>query len=306
MPRKPPSVQGFDSLSEQVFVRDGDAEAVANAPAQTGPDVVVIYGWGDCLPQHVAKYADGYRAMFPRAKQVVILSPIAKALFTSREQKRGHMTPVVNHLFGSPDAGRGAGAAQSNDTILIHAMSNTGAINAAATFDVYFERFQSAMPHSLFVMDSTPGGADFTWDNLKRWSRAMALGTAKWFPWPFVATQSIFALFLTLNALQLWLRRRQNAGAWSGGAAKQEMFATKRARRLFMYSKDDDLIGWEDIVTFAHDSERLGYAVDTEEFHGSGHVGHMRMHPDQYWAAIRQSWARTKTTSLGFEKETAA
>ncbi|OAA36315.1 PaxU [Beauveria brongniartii RCEF 3172] len=305
MPRKSPSVQGFDSLSEQVFVRDGSTEVAANADAQTGPDVVVIYGWGDCLPQHVAKYADGYRAMFPRAKQVMVLSPIAKAMFTSREQRRGHMTPVVNHLFGSLDAGRGAGAAQSNDTILIHAMSNTGAINAAATLDVYFERFQSAMPHSLFVMDSTPGDTDFTWENLKRWSRAMALGTAKWFPWPFVATQSIWALFLLLNTLHLWLRRRQHAGAWSRGATKQETFATKRARRLFMYSKDDDLIGWKDIVTYAHDSERLGYAVDTEEFHGSGHVGHMRMHPDQYWAAIQQSWARTKTTRLGSEKETA-
>ncbi|KAK8144083.1 hypothetical protein G3M48_006314 [Beauveria asiatica] len=305
MPRKSPSVQGFDSLSEQVFVRDGSSEAAATAGAQTGPDVVVIYGWGDCLPQHVAKYADGYRAMFPRAKQVVVLSPIAKAMFTSREQRRRHMTPVVNHLFGSLDAGRGAGAAQSHDTILIHAMSNTGAINAAATLDVYFERFQCAMPHGLLVMDSTPGDTDFTWENLKRWSRAMALGTAKWFPWPFVGTQSLWAFFLLLNTLHLWLRRRQHAGAWSREATQGEMFATKGARRLFMYSKDDDLIGWKDIVTYAHDSERLGYAVDTEEFDGSGHVGHMRMHPDQYWAAIQQSWARTKTASLGSEKETA-
>ncbi|KAJ4149896.1 hypothetical protein LMH87_010670 [Akanthomyces muscarius] len=295
MPKKIPSIQGFDSLSDQVLVRNGEVEAVTNAT--TSPDIVAIYGWGDCLPQHVAKYADGYRALFPCAKQVVVLSPIAKAMFTSREQRRGHMTPVVNHLFGSPDAGQGVGIAQSDSKILIHAMSNTGAINFAATLDAYSERFKGPMPHTLFIMDSTPGGTNLTWANLKRWSRAMALGTAKWFPWPFVATQSIWAFFLLLNTLYLWVRRQQHAGAWSRVASNQEAFATKDARRLYMYSKDDDLIGYKDIEGHASDSEKLGYAVDTKEFTGSGHVGHMRLHPEDYWAAIQQSWTRTEATT---------
>ncbi|KAJ6784063.1 hypothetical protein PWT90_00350 [Aphanocladium album] len=291
MPRKPPSIQGFDSLSDQVFVRN--AEAATASDYSASPDIVAIYGWGDCLPQHITKYADGYRALFPCAKQIVVLSPIAKAMFTSREQRRGHMTPVVDYLFGRADAAQDAGVAQSSSKILIHAMSNTGAINFAATLDAYLDRFKRAMPHTFFVMDSTPGGTNLTWANLKRWSRAMALGTAKWFPWPFVATQSIWAFFLLLNTLYLWLRRRQHAGAWSRIAANREEFATKTARRLYMYSKDDDLIGYQDIVDHASDSEKLGYAVDTKEFRGSGHVGHMRMHPEEYWAAIQQSWART-------------
>lgn len=295
MPKKLPSIRGFDSLSDQVLVRNGDVEAAADGT--TNPDIVAIYGWGDCLPQHLAKYADGYRALFPRAKQVVVLSPIAKAMFTSREQRRGHMTPVVNHLFGSSNASQGTGIARSDSKILIHAMSNTGAINFAATLDTYSERFKCAMPHTLFVMDSTPGGTNLTWANLKRWSRAMALGTAKWFPWPFVATQSIWAFFLLLNTFYLWVRRQQQAGTWSRIAANQEAFATKAARRLYMFSKDDDLIGYKDIENHASDSKTLGYIVDTKEFTGSGHVGHMRLHPDEYWAAIQQSWARTKVAS---------
>lgn len=294
MSRKPPSIQGFESLSDQVFVRNAEPSTTSSDPIN--PDIVAIYGWGDCLPQHVAKYADGYRALFPCAKQIIVLSPIAKAMFTSRTQRRGHMTPVVNYLFGSVDPARGAGVAQSGSKILIHAMSNTGAINFAATLDAYLDRFKRAMPHTLFVMDSTPGGTSLTWANLKRWSRAMALGTARWFPWPFVATQSIWAFFLLLNNLYLWLRRRQHAGAWSRIAANQEAFATKSARRLYMYSKDDDLIGYEDIEEHASDSEKLGYAVDTKELCGSGHVGHMRMHPKEYWAAIRQSWERAQET----------
>lgn len=299
MPRKAPSIEGFDALSDQVFVRDGDADATSNGAAN--PDIVAIYGWGDGLPQHVAKYADGYRKLFPRAKQVVVLSPIAKAMFTSRGQRRGHMTPVVNYLFGSPD-GKVAGVAPSGSKILIHAMSNTGAINYAATLDAYLERFKTAMSHKLIVMDSTPGGTNLTWANLKRWSRAMALGTAKWFPWPFVVTQSIWGFFLLLNSLYLWVRRLQHAGAWSRVASKQEAYATKDARRLYMYSKEDDLIGYKDIVEHADDSKKLGYAVDTKEFYGSGHVGHMRMHADEYWASIQQSWRRCSEATNGESK----
>ncbi|ATY61705.1 hypothetical protein A9K55_007026 [Cordyceps militaris] len=291
MTRKSPSMPGFARLSDQVFVRSGDAET--GADSTTNPDIVVIYGWGDCLPQHVAKYADGYRAAFPRAQQVVVLSPIAKALFTTREQRRGHMTPVVEHLFGPP----GLGAAETGATILVHAMSNTGAVNFAATLDAYAARFGRPMPHALFVMDSTPGATDLSWANLKRWSRAMALGTAKWFPWPFAATQSLWALLFLLHTLYLWLRRRQHAGAWSRVAAHQEEFATREARRLYMYSKDDDLIGYREIEEHAEESKKLGYAVDVKEFFGSGHVGHMRLHPDEYWKAIQQSWGRTTASA---------
>ncbi|OAA57292.1 hypothetical protein ISF_07213 [Cordyceps fumosorosea ARSEF 2679] len=283
-----PSIAGFDSLSDQVFVRDGDHDAAAGTAA-TDPDVVVIYGWGDGLPQHVAKYAQGYRALFPLAKQVVVLSPIPKAMFTSRAQRRGHMTPVVDQLFGGATT---SSSAQPPRSLLLHCMSNTGAINLAATLDAYRARFAAALPHALLVMDSTPGGTDLTWARLKQWSRAMAMGLARLLPWPLVATQAVCGLFLLLNLLWLRLRGQEHAGAWSRVAAKQEAFATKGARRLYMYSRDDDLIAYEDVEEHADESRALGYAVDTKEFYGSGHVGHMRQHPDEYWAAIHQSWMR--------------
>lgn len=310
MPRKAPSIPGFTGVSDQVFVREGDPTATGGKPED--PDVVVIYGWGDGLPQHVAKYATGFQALYPRAKQIVVLSPIAKAMFTDRAQRRGHMTPVVDSIFGSPatlegaknasgseeESAAGAAAAQEAATppkILLHCMSNTGAINTSATLDAYRVRFARAMPHTLLVMDSTPGGTDMTRSNLRRWSRAMALGTAGWFPWPFVVTQSIWGFFLFLNQCFLWLRRRKHAGAWGRIAVNTENYAVKTARRLYMYSKEDDLIGYEDIVTHAAEATQKGYPSDTKMFVGSGHVGHMRLHPEEYWAAIRESWERTSS-----------
>lgn len=44
------------------------------------------------------------------------------------------------------------------------------------------------LPHQLLIMDSTPGSSDLSWGNVTRWSRAMALGAAAWFPWSFAVT----------------------------------------------------------------------------------------------------------------------
>lgn len=289
MPRKPPSIPGFTALSDQVFVRDGDQTKEAGT---SDPSVVIIYGWGDGLPQHVAKYAVGFREMFPCAKQVVVLSPIAKAMFTDLKQRSSYMVPVVDAVFPPDAAAADAEKNKDSGTILIHAMSNTGAINYAATLNEYLQRYKKPMPHKLITLDSTPGGTDLTWSNLRRWSRAMALGTAKWFPWPFVLTQSIWGFFLLLNSLYLWLVRRGHAGAWSRVASNDHTYATKKARRLYMYSKEDDLIGYEDIEEHVAESKEKGYAADTKVFVGSGHVGHMRMHPEAYWTAIYDSWKR--------------
>lgn len=278
------ALPGFSALSKQIFVREGDE----TKPAQLhDPDVVVIYGWGDCLPQHLAKYAAGYRKLFPAAKQVLVLSPIAKAMFTTLEQRSSHMALVLSAI-GSDSSNE-----KQQPRTLIHAMSNTGAINFAATLNEHVRTFKEAMPHQLFIMDSTPGGTNLTWANLKRWSLAMTLGTFKWFPWPRLVTQWIWGFFLLANSFLLFLRRQKHAGAWSRVAANDEKFAVKSAQRLYMYSKEDALIGYKDIEEHAEEAKKLGYVTHTKVFKGSGHVEHMRMHTDEYWAAIEASWRKT-------------
>lgn len=275
------AVPEFLALSKQVFLCEGDK----TKPTQLhDPDVVVIYGWGDCQLKHLAKYAAGYRKLFPGAKQVVVLSPIAKAMFTTLEQRSRHMALVISAIGYDEN---------TKPKTLIHTMSNTGAINFAATLNEHLQTFKKAMPHELFVMDSTPGGTRLTWANLKRWSLAMTLGTAKLFPWPMLVTQWIWGFFLLANSFLLFLRRQKHAGAWSRVAANDERFTVKTAQRLYMYSKEDPLIGYKDIEEHAEEAKKLGYVTHTKLFYGSGHVEHMRMHEDEYWAAIETSWRHT-------------
>lgn len=291
----PAEIPGFTALTDQIYVRepaaavvgaDGNGAVLPEEDSSNHPDVVMVYGWGDGLPKHVAKYTDGFRVLFPRAKQIICLSPIAKAMFSEHQQRSESMMPIIKAIF--PEGSEKQGKLK----ILAHTMSNTGAVNYASMLNIYQQTHNAPFPHDLLIMDSTPGSTDFTRDNLVRWSRAMALGTANWFPWPFAVTQSIWAVSLCINWAIGKVKGTESAGAWSRKNSNNTEHATKDARRLYMYSKEDDLIGWEDIVSHAAESRRLGWEADVEAFEGSGHVGHMRKHTDQYWKAILDSWER--------------
>ncbi|KPM35868.1 hypothetical protein AK830_g10703 [Neonectria ditissima] len=284
MGKKLPSIPGFVAVSDQILVQDNKDES--QRPLDH-PQVILIFGWGDCLPKHVAKYSEGYRELFPHSTQIVILAPIAKVFFTDLQQRSDQMTPVLKALDALTSAADG-----ETPTILAHAMSDTGGTNYASTLNAFRLRHNEPLPHQLLVLDSTPGSPFMTWQNLKRWSRAMTLGTAAYFPWPFVVTQAIWGLTLLLSICAWWLTGREPPAVFSIRAIDDATFETKSARRLYLYSQEDDLIPWEDIESYRAQATEKGYETDAEMFEGTGHVGHMRMFPDKYWGAIQTSWRR--------------
>ena len=312
-PSKAPQIPGYTPLSDQVYIRepaaasdlsfdedDADAAGKKSAPGLTPhhshphPDVVILYGWGDGLPKHVAKYAEGFRAIFPRARVVLVLSPISRAMFTDLEQRTDFMVPIVRALFPrGPNANAKAGVTVPPRRILVHTMSNTGGVNYAATANAFRRLYGAAMPHQLLVMDSTPGGVVLDRENLVRWSRAMALGVAPWLPWPFFVTQGMFAVFLMISGAAEALRGRESAGKYSRRVTNDTDYEVREARKLYMYSKEDDLIRWEDIELHVAEARQKGWQADVETFRGSGHVGHMRMHTEQYWRAIQNCWEKS-------------
>ncbi|PKS05096.1 hypothetical protein jhhlp_008463 [Lomentospora prolificans] len=283
-PEKKPYFPGFTAVSDQIYVRPGDE--LGEKDVNHGPRIIILYGWGDGIPKHVSKYTDGFRKLFPHAKQIVVLSPIFRAMRLDVDQRTKNMIPVIKEAFpeGAVD--------ESENSILFHVMSNTGGINYSATLNAYKEMYGRPLPHRLAVYDSTPGSVVFTWENLKRWSYAMALGTAAWFPWPFGVTQGIWGAFLCANRFVDNMSGRESPPIFSVRILQQEEFKVKSASSLYLYSKEDDLILWKDIEEHMAKSREAGYPGEGVLFEGSGHVGHMRKHPEQYWEAIRVAWEK--------------
>ncbi|GKT44720.1 uncharacterized protein ColSpa_04901 [Colletotrichum spaethianum] len=290
MAAKPERFPGFKTVTDQIFVREGEELADGAQPSPDHPRVVIVYSWGDAVPKHVTKYTDGFRKLFPHARQIAVLGPILKAMRQDLATRADNMRPIIDLAYPEADS---ATTTPNEDAVLLHVMSNTGGINYAGTLYAYQQKYGRPMPHRLSTYDSTPGSVVLTKDNLKRWSLAMALGTANWFPWPFVVTQCIMAIFLLFNQTYEYLVGRESAPVFSVKAIGDPKYVSKGSRKLFLYSKEDPLIGWEDIEQNMAESKAKGYAYNAVIFEGSGHVEHMRMFPDQYWGAIAAAWKAT-------------
>lgn len=286
MAPQPVPFPGFSAISDRVYLRDGH-EKVKPAPADE-PTTIIIYGWGDGMPKNVSKYSDGFHELYPSARILAVLSGTFQASNQPEEQRIQAMMPVVDTVFPTPS---GSG---SDERILLHCMSNTGGIFLAATFAAYQRRHgvDKRLPHQLLVCDSTPGSLDFA-SQVSRWSRAMAVGSAKYFPWPFIITHGLWYTFLWGNYLWQCLSAAEPSGNWAMRIMNDKSMASVEVPRLYLYSKEDEIIWWEDLEETVAQVKMEGFLVDLERFEGSPHVGHMRMHPEQYWNKISGSWKET-------------
>ncbi|KAM0543810.1 hypothetical protein ACHAPJ_012117 [Fusarium lateritium] len=280
----------FTALSDRVFVRHGEASASA-ASTVGQPRAIIIYAWGDALPKHVLKFADGYRQLYPQAKQIAVLAPISKGFLDHVDKRSKEMHPVIHEAFpeGTPDA--------SNNSVICHVMSNSGCGNYAATLNAYKDLYNRPLAHQLTVWDSAPGDPTFTWENLKCWSNAMAIGTASWFPWPVFVTRCIWGLFLSAIHFHDYVTGREPTPIFSKRVCLDESYETKQSSRLFLYGKDDIMIPWQQIEQNIADFRKNGFQSDAVQFQGSGHVGHMRENPEKYWGSIEEAWAKAAKSS---------
>lgn len=62
-------------------------------------------------------------------------------------------------------------------------------------------------------------------------------------------------------------------------------------RRAYVYSKDDELILWKDVISHAQSAEKANQDTQLEEFHHSAHVMHVRADEERYWRIVQDLWA---------------
>lgn len=287
MPPKPAPFPGFTPLSDRIYLRNGNA--TTKPPPASHPTTIIIFGWGDGMPKHVSKYAEGFHTLYPSSRILVAISKTLHASNQPLDDRIAAMMPIIDTVFPTPT---GDGGAAEPERVLLHAMSNTGGIFVAAAMVAYQERHgkDKTMPHELLVCDSTPGGLVFS-AQVGRWSRAMAVGTAKMFPWPFIVTQALWWAFLWGSYLLEVMKGSEASGVWANRVMNEAEVTRRESSRLYLYSREDEIIGFEDLEENVAGVRMLGYrAIETELFEGSPHVGHMRMHPEQYWNRIAGCW----------------
>lgn len=280
---------GFERWDDILQVRFGRAEKATTTIPPGHPRWILIYGWGDALPKHINKYCEKYRELFPQSTQVLVTCGIKKVCYKARIERRAQLTTrLVAKVFGDIEGGS---EALESGKILVHCMSNMGGIFYASTLFAFERQYKRPMPHTLLVMDSTPGGTDYTLRNIVLWGGAAALKISRDTPIPFVLANIYSSVLFVPARLRSFRVGQDPPGAWSRKAMNSaDYIDPSKTRFLYLYGKDDPLIHASDIESHLAESKERGWEVDVERFDGTSHVGHMRKYPERYWGAVRDSW----------------
>jgi Eukaryotic protein of unknown function (DUF829) len=307
----PMPIHGFTHISNNVFYYESQATSGGSCGASTlqaeHPTTVMIFGWADANPRNLSKYTETYSQLYTSSSIILVTSSSFTALTSSSKDRRQMCLPAARLLLSQHSGGqhdKSQSARQPpEEKILLHAFSNGGMLNLIATIEAYqtLTANKAPFPHSLLILDSTPGGHLLSTE-LHRLSRVVAAGLKSTLPLPgFLASALSLLLVVCVVGIPTLLGFENSASLGRRELNNPELFAIG-SDRLYIYSKADELIGWENVERHAVEAEDRGWYVHLKDFQDSPHCQHMRVHPEQYWSVVEKSWKTVVLSWLGNNK----
>lgn len=166
----------------------------------------------------------------------------------------------------------------------MHVLSNGGALSWMDVCTEYKRRTGRVLDVKALVMDSAPGDSD-----LKRGFTAMSTGFPKNYLWYPIAAFTLLLLGSLAIAKSVFGMRtlvdvaREAMNDWE--------LVDRSARRLYVYSTKDEIVGFETVEEHAREAEEAGVEVRRLREEETGHVVHMLKDGVRYWNAVGELWA---------------
>lgn len=246
------------------------------------PQLVVLCSWMGAQPKHIAKYTTAYQKLLPQAEIVMIQSHILDMTYRSNYQQRQTLAPVTNIVSKNLDRA----TEEVKAPIVLHVFSHGGSNSAIQLLRATSEtaRTDKPLPLQAFILDSTPGDADY-------WRSFNAVETTlpKSGPTRLLGQLSIhFTLALTYAGV--WLGLSQSIKHFRQVLRDARLFSLKTPR-AYLYSKADRMVDWELVQKHADEAGATGYSVRQLCFESSSHCGHIMEDDVAYWDMVKSTWA---------------
>ncbi|TDZ38562.1 Transmembrane protein 53-B [Colletotrichum spinosum] len=252
-------------------------------PDPNAPKLIALFGWMSAQDVHIAKYTSRYMALYPTARILLVRCPFIHTL-SPRIAKR-EIKPAVSVIRALADA---TSRSETRPQLLLHVFSNGGATNLAKFYELYADADRAGrleLPPHVTVYDSCPGG--FHW---MRSYRALSAALPKFLAPLVHVVIAWFWVFQSPFGRHGFIGRM-----WT--ALKQKALLQSELRRVYLYSREDEMIYWADVEKHAAESKDVGFRVTKEKFDGSKHVAHAKLDGDRYWGSVRKLWDGEKEVS---------
>ncbi|KAL4915015.1 hypothetical protein BDW62DRAFT_133331 [Aspergillus aurantiobrunneus] len=255
----------------------------------TPESLIILCTWlGGASTRRIAKYTDGYTRHFPNAAILLITTTLPDITIRSCTAIRTRLAPAREAIarFLRPPA-----HSTTARPVLLHIFSHGGSniatqlVQSIKADDPADRRlFISAL--RLVVFDCCPGDSSFQ-RNYN--AAAVSLPAATVQPVAHLLGKSVlYPAIGVISALQSagvmrsveHLRAELNDPTTFGGSA----------RRLYLYSLEDEMVRWEDVQRHMDDGQENGYIVDWVRFDRGPHCALIMVDEDKYWNSIQQAW----------------
>jgi hypothetical protein len=227
-------------------------------------------------PKHILKYIIGYQALFPKSPMLVLTNTLYDIMTRRTRGYKEKLKPALRVI-------REAAKSKEDPVILLSLFSNGGANLATSLAYFYHQNFNEPFPVSGMVLDSAPGVATY-----RRSIAAMSVGLPR-----FILLRILGYIVIHFLCLMMWIThhvfKQENAISQIRKQLVDPTLFPVTAPRVYVYSKTDRMVGWEDVEYNANLAKQNGYTVSTERYENTEHVGHLRQDPQRYWAVVKSA-----------------
>ncbi|KUJ12591.1 uncharacterized protein LY89DRAFT_688243 [Mollisia scopiformis] len=274
MATPPPNLE-FSQLSKAVSLYTPPSEPSTPNP-DTDPTTIIICQWMGASPRSrgLNTIYHQHHSLFPHARIITIRSLPEFFMITSTTSRLAMIKPAIAAIEADPVAG---------PRILVHLFSNGGSLEFVDVCTLYKKATGQILPVKAIVLDSSPGQPTL----MEGWT-AMSISLPKglmWYPGAAVIitllgitsiSKNVFGIENIIEKTRRWLND------WTT--------VDKRAKRLYVYSENDKLVGWRDVERHAEEARREGVDVSLLRETETPHVQHAFKDSERYWLRVKELW----------------
>lgn len=245
------------------------------------PRLILLCTWlGGATPHRIKKYLDGYSSLYPGSSLLLITARFLEMAALPFSVLHARLAPAGNIVI------RYMEAETERPSILWHIFSHGGcnsAIQMALSLHDQRSDIDLSKHVGLFVLDCCPGDASF-----ENAYKAAAYSLPNAFPARIAGQTLLYPTVAIITGLQ-------NAGLMRSvkhlRAHLNDPAVLGTARRLYLYSRADQVVRWEDVEAHIEDARtQKGLQAEGVAFDGSPHCALVRHHSDEYWKTIASYW----------------
>ena len=275
----PDSLRSFSRINQSVYLyQPDDRSSKSDHNSADDPDLIILLSWGAAPPRNIVKYTTQYTTFYPRARILLIRTAFNDLIFHTTTSQQKPLAPAVDIILANP-----------NRKTLVHLFSNAGAYKLRELAYAYQRTTGSRISFDSLILDSSPGRPH--WLNS---ATAMKSNLPKVF---IVRIVGIFIIYAYL--FYLWLKYKLfgilpiSQHIWD--ALNKETLIDPTANRLYIASRSDDMIEFDDVEAHRDVARQKGWRARLEEFVGSKHVAHPLVDKERYWRLVREHWEQRQT-----------